>query len=44
MIELCRDTPGFEPDPEQAHKLLNSTERAADPKVVTSKTATTQLG
>jgi len=44
MIELCRDTPGFEPDPEQAHKLLNSTERAADPKVVTASSTTTHLG
>ncbi len=22
MVELCRDTPGFEPDPTEAHRLL----------------------
>jgi catechol 2,3-dioxygenase-like lactoylglutathione lyase family enzyme len=22
MVELCRDTPGFEPDPDEAHRLL----------------------
>ncbi|HSL74341.1 MAG TPA: VOC family protein [Ilumatobacteraceae bacterium] len=22
MVELCRDTPGFEPDPAEAHRLL----------------------
>ncbi|OMC09481.1 hypothetical protein A5735_19005 [Mycolicibacter heraklionensis] len=44
MVELCRDTPGFDADPEKAHALLNSTERAADPKVVTSSSTTTRLG
>jgi glyoxylase I family protein len=23
MVELCRDTPGFEPDPAEAHRLLS---------------------
>jgi catechol-2,3-dioxygenase len=23
MVELCRDTPGFEPDPTEAHRLLS---------------------
>jgi hypothetical protein len=22
MVELCRDTPGFEPNPDEAHRLL----------------------
>ena len=26
MVEMCRDTPGFEPDPEGARKLFNATE------------------
>ena len=26
MVEFCRDTPGFEPDPERAHALLHATE------------------
>jgi catechol 2,3-dioxygenase-like lactoylglutathione lyase family enzyme len=24
MVELCRDTPGFEPDPTEAHRLLTA--------------------
>lgn len=44
MVELCRDTPGFQPDPQRARALLTSTDRAADPKVVTSGSATTELG
>jgi glyoxylase I family protein len=24
MVELCRDTPGFEPDPAEAHRLLHA--------------------
>ena len=24
MVELCRDTPGFEPDPDEAHRLLGA--------------------
>lgn len=23
MVEFCRDTPGFEPDPDEAHRLLD---------------------
>lgn len=44
MVELCRDTPGFESDSAKAHALLTSTERAADPKVVTSRSATNRIG
>ncbi len=32
MVELCRDTPGFEPDPHEAHRLLS-----VDPLVETSR-------
>ena len=34
MVELCRDTPGFEPDPAEAHRLLR-----VDPLVETSREA-----
>lgn len=44
MVELCRDTPGFTPDPQQAQALLTSTDRAADAKVVTSRSTTNRLG
>ena len=27
MVELCRDTPGFEPDPEAARELFSATEK-----------------
>jgi catechol 2,3-dioxygenase-like lactoylglutathione lyase family enzyme len=36
MVELCRDTPGFAPDPDEAHRLLS-----IDPLVETSRTAST---
>jgi glyoxylase I family protein len=36
MVELCRDTPGFEPNPDEAKRLLHATERNADKKVVTA--------
>lgn len=32
MVEMCRDTPGFEPAPETAKQLLTATKRAAAPK------------
>ena len=27
MVEFCRDTPGFEPDPEAARELFSATEK-----------------
>ena len=36
MVELCRDTPGFDPDPAEAHRLLS-----VDPLVETSRGAST---
>jgi catechol-2,3-dioxygenase len=27
MVEFCRDTPGFEPDPDRAHEMLTATPR-----------------
>lgn len=36
MVELCRDTPGFEPNPGEAHRLLR-----VDPLVETSGAAST---
>jgi hypothetical protein len=32
MVELCRDTPGFTPNPSEAHRLLTADARA-DSKV-----------
>jgi len=34
MVEMCRDTPGFESSPETARQLLTATKRAAEPKTV----------
>jgi catechol 2,3-dioxygenase-like lactoylglutathione lyase family enzyme len=34
MVEMCRDTPGFEPAPETAKQLLTATTRAAATKTV----------
>jgi catechol 2,3-dioxygenase-like lactoylglutathione lyase family enzyme len=31
LIEFCRDTPGFEPNPEEAHALLTATVRPRPP-------------
>jgi catechol 2,3-dioxygenase-like lactoylglutathione lyase family enzyme len=36
MVEMCCDTPGFAPDPERARQLLTATERAAEPKRITT--------
>lgn len=30
MVEMCRDTPGFTPEPERARSLLDATERSFD--------------
>ncbi len=38
MVELCRDTPGFEPNPAEAHRLLS-----VDPLVETSRAASTHV-
>lgn len=35
MVEMCRDTPGFEPDPEAAVARLHSTVLSTDDKVIT---------
>lgn len=32
MVELCEDTPGFEPDPEAAHERLTATSSTEDEK------------
>ncbi|MBK9178033.1 MAG: VOC family protein [Acidimicrobiales bacterium] len=34
MVELCRDTPGFEPDPETARSRLGSTESTDESRLV----------
>lgn len=36
MVELCRDTPGFEPDPEEAHRLLTADPGDADRELTTN--------
>lgn len=33
MVEMCRDTPGFSPDPDAARSLITSTEATADSQV-----------
>lgn len=30
MVEMCRDTPGFTPDPEAARQLFGATERSSE--------------
>lgn len=35
MVEMCRDTPGFTPEPERARELFTATERAAAEKDIT---------
>ena len=35
MVEMCRDTPGFTPDPQGARELFSVTEKATVPKTVT---------
>ncbi len=35
MVEFCRDTPGFTPDPDAARMLLTATERHAHDKTIT---------
>ena len=35
MVELCRDTPGFEPDPVGARALFTATDRHAADKTIT---------
>ncbi|MEO5725340.1 MAG: VOC family protein [Ilumatobacteraceae bacterium] len=34
MVEFCRDTPGFTPDPEEARKRFTSTDRHNDGKTI----------
>ena len=36
MVEFCRDTPGFVPDPESARKLFTATDRHAAEKTITA--------
>lgn len=36
MVEFCRDTPGFEPDPDSARKLFTATDRHAADKTISA--------
>jgi catechol 2,3-dioxygenase-like lactoylglutathione lyase family enzyme len=38
MVEFCRDTPGFEPDPDGARQLFTATDRQGAGKTITAGT------